>query len=289
MYNIKTMINKTEIKNQTFDEERSLYGSKFTKVLDCTFSGPKDGESPLKESRNIEVKNCTFDLRYSFWHVVNAEVKNCKFSSTARAPFWYCRGIGAKKIECDAVKAFRESNEITIEDSIFNSEEPFWRCNHLVFKNTKLSGFYAFFQSKDLELTGLTLSGKYSFQYNAHLRIYKSELDTKDAFWHCRDVVVKDSIIKGEYIGWYSTNMTFINCTIESHQPFCYAYNIRFINCKMPNCDLAFEKSVVSGNIIGEIESIKNPRRCNLKVGKVNEVINESSSSEEEINLEQGE
>ena len=283
------MVYKSEIKNQTFDEERSLYNSKSAKILDCTFSGPKDGESPLKESRNIEVRNCSFDLRYSFWHVINADVRNCKFSNTARAPFWYCRGIGVRKIECDAVKVFRESNELTILDSTFNTEEPFWRCNHLVLKNTKVAGFYAFFGSKDIEVSDLSLTGKYSFQYNIHLRIKNSNLDTKDALWHCRDVVVRNSVIKGEYIGWYSANMTFINCTIESHQPFCYAYNIRFINCKMPNCDLAFEKSVVSGNIIGEIESIKNPRRCNLKVGKIKEVINENSGKGTELNLEQGE
>ena len=283
------MNNRVEIKNQTFDEERALYNSKFTKVLDCTFSGPQDGESPLKESRNIEVRNCSFDLRYSFWHVVNADVRNCKFSNVARAPFWYCRGIGVRKIECDAVKVFRESNELTILDSTFNSEEPFWRCNHVVIKNTKLCGFYSFFGSKDVEISDFELDGKYSFQYNLHLRIKNSTLNTKDAFWHCRDVVVRNSVIKGEYIGWYSTNMVFINCVIESHQPFCYADNIRFINCKMPNCDLAFEKSSVSGNIIGEIESIKNPKRCNLKVGKVNKVINESSAKNTELNVEEEE
>lgn len=283
------MENRYTVKNQTFDEERALYNSKFAKVLDCKFSGPQDGESPLKEARNLELRNCEFDLRYALWHVVNGEVKNCKFSSTARAPFWYCRNIGVKKIECEAVKVFRECNEMTIEDSIFVTEEPFWRCNHVVIKNTKLSGFYAFFQTKDIEITNLELTGKYSFQYNMHLRIDKSNLDTKDAFWHCRDVVVRDSVIKGEYIGWYSTNMVFINCTIESHQPFCYADNIRFINCKMPNCDLAFENSTVSGNIIGEIDSIKNPRRCFLRVGKVKEVIRDKAPHKVLLSIEETE
>ena len=288
MYNILAMVSKKEIKNQTFDQERALYNSKHSKILDCTFSGPNGGESPLKESRNIEVRNCLFDLRYPFWNVVNAEAKNCKFSSSATAPFWYCRGIGAKKIESDAAKVFRECNEITIEDSTFYSEEPFWKCNHLVIKNTKLSGIYAFFRTNDIEITALTYVGKYLFQYGVHLRIYKSNIDTEDAFWHCRDVVIKDCVIKGDCIGWFSSNMTFVNCTIESHQPFCYADNIRLVNCKMPNCDLAFEKSTVFGNVIGEIESIKNPRRCNLKVGKVKEVIKDSENKVE-INIVEGE
>ena len=134
----------SEIRNQTFEEERSLYNSKYLLVDSCKFSGPADGESPLKESDSILVINSHFDLRYSFWHVTNSEVKDTTFSNTARAPFWYCTGIGAKKIESDAVKIFRECNEITVLDSTFNSEEPFWRCNNLTLKESKLSGFYAF-------------------------------------------------------------------------------------------------------------------------------------------------
>ena len=264
---------RTEIKNKTFDEERSLYNSNFALIEDCKFSGPKDGESPLKRSRNIQVKDCFFDLRYSFWHIINGEAVKCKFSNLARAPFWYCRNVGVKDIEVEAVKAFRECFELTVTNSTLISEEPFWKCTHVVVKKSKIVGFYAFFGSNDVEMHDVTLKGKYSFQYIYHLRIENCNFDTKDAFWHCRDVVVLNSVIKGEYIGWYCTNITFVNCTIESHQPFCYANNVRFVNCKLPNCDLAFENSTVSGSVIGEIESIKNPKRCNLEVGKVNEII----------------
>ena len=44
----------------------------------------------------------------------------------------------------------------------------------------------------------------------------------------------------------------------------------------MPNCDLAFENSIVDGNIIGEIESIKNPIFLNLKVDNVKELIRDN-------------
>ena len=53
---------------QTFDEERALYGSADVQVIDCRFDGPADGESALKESRDIVVQDCYFNLRYPFWH-----------------------------------------------------------------------------------------------------------------------------------------------------------------------------------------------------------------------------
>ena len=265
-----------EIKNKTFEEERSLYNLSDAVVDNCKFSGEADGESPLKEANYIKVINSHFDLRYSFWHVTNGVVEDTSFSTTARAPFWYSKNLKLNNVKSEAVKVFRECENVIIENSVFTSEEPFWKCTNINVNNSKLAGFYAFFASKAVTVNNIEFTGKYSFQYIKNLFINNSKLDTKDAFWHCKDVVVSNSVIKGEYIGWYSKNMTFINCTIESHQPFCYSKNLKFIDCKMPNCDLAFENSTVKGNIIGEIDSIKNPIECNLIVDNVKDVIEDS-------------
>ena len=274
-----------EIKGQTFQEERSLYNLSDTLVNDCKFSGEIDGESPFKEAHEIKVDKCHFDLRYAFWHVTSGEVTNSTFSSSARAPFWYCNSIKVSNVKSESVKVFRECSNVFIENSEYVSEEPFWNCINIGVKSSKLSGFYAFFGSKSVTISDVKFTGKYSFQYIKNLFITDSFLDTKDAFWHCKDVVVVNSTIKGEYIGWYSKNMTFINCTIESHQPFCYSKNLKFIDCKMPNCDLSFENSTVKGNIIGEIESIKNPIKCDLIVDNVKEVIKDSPLHKIRINL----
>ena len=37
------------IENQTFDMERALYGSRDVEVKNCSFDGPADGESSFKE------------------------------------------------------------------------------------------------------------------------------------------------------------------------------------------------------------------------------------------------
>ena len=47
---------RKELKNKTYDEERALYHLTETDVTDCIFGGPKDGESVLKECRDIRGK-----------------------------------------------------------------------------------------------------------------------------------------------------------------------------------------------------------------------------------------
>ncbi len=53
-----------KMENQRFEEERALYNLRESDVIDCTFAGLADGESVLKEVREVNVINCRFSLRY---------------------------------------------------------------------------------------------------------------------------------------------------------------------------------------------------------------------------------
>ena len=44
---------RDQIVQQSYDEERALYGLRDTDVVGCTFAGDADGESALKECRGI--------------------------------------------------------------------------------------------------------------------------------------------------------------------------------------------------------------------------------------------
>ena len=66
--------------------------------------------------------------------------------------------------------------------------------------------------------------------------------------------------MKGEYLAWYCENVTFENCTLIGTQPLCYCKDLKLINCRMVDCDLAFEKSDVEAEIVSDVLSIKNPR-----------------------------
>ena len=60
--------NTNTFKDLTMDEERALYGIHNATIIHCIFDGPRDGESALKESADVDVSDCDFRLRYPLWH-----------------------------------------------------------------------------------------------------------------------------------------------------------------------------------------------------------------------------
>lgn len=265
------------IDNQIFQAERSLYNLKDTEVVNCTFAGPEDGESPLKEARNVLVSGCNFALRYPFWHDVDTSIVNCRLEEPTRAPLWYSQGLQIEGTEIMSVKALRECSDITIRNSKFHSEEFMWRCKNVRLMDSEVRSAYAFFQCEDMEITGLHLTGKYSFQYTKNITVRNSVLDTKDAFWHAENVTVIDSVVKGEYLSWYSDRVTFINCKIIGTQPLCYDTNLVLSNCTMEGCDFSFEYSQVEADVVGHILSVKNPGGGTIECDSCGEVIMEDA------------
>ena len=266
--------------NKQFDEERALYNLRDAKVLNCIFAGAADGESVLKETRNIIVENCSFSLRYPLWHADKFSLLNSKLDELTRAPIWYCTNGEINNTQILSVKALRECKGIIVKDSVITSAEFGWKCENISVDNCDITSEYIFFDSKDIKINNLKFNGKYSFQYIENLTIENSVLDTKDAFWHSKNVTVKNSIVKGEYLAWFSENLTLINCKITGTQPFCYCKNLKLENCEMFDTDLSFEYSDVQADIKGSILSVKNPRSGYIKADSIDKIINEDSVME---------
>ncbi len=268
---------KKQIINKRFDEERSLYNLVNTEVLNCIFAGQADGESVLKECRNVEAKDCKFSLRYPLWHAKKFLLKKSSMDEPTRAPLWYSNQGTIEDCNITGIKCLRECKNIVVNNCDIISPEFGWRCKNLNITNSKIDSMYFLFESKNVEIDNLTMTGKYSFQYMKNLNIKNSNLDTKDAFWHSKNITVENSIVKGEYLGWFSENLTFINCKIIGTQPLCYCKNLKLINCEMIDTDLSFEYSDVEADIKGHIVSIKNPKSGTIAADSVGEIIREDA------------
>ena len=259
--------------NKIYDEERALYGLDGARVKNCTFAGPADGESALKECRNIKVEDCLFELRYPFWHVDDAEIENITMTSACRAALWYDSDISVKSSKLHGIKALRECNGVLLDGCDIDSEEFGWRCSGVTIKDTKLNSMYPFFECREMNIDNLTMSGKYSFQYIENVEIKNSHFKTKDAFWHAKNVTVYDTVLEGEYLGWYSENLKLVRCHIKGTQPLCYCKGLVLEDCTMEECDLSFERSEVEAIVKGSIDSVKNPVSGFVEADEIGEEI----------------
>lgn len=271
------------IKNECFDEERALYASKDLTVANCRFDGPADGESALKESRNIEVQGSYFNLRYPFWHVDGLLIANSELTPLCRAALWYTKNARISDSLLNGIKALRECENVTLRNCTAVSAELGWFNSGMEVVDCSLEGEYLFLKSRELRFTRLRMKGKYSFQYIQNAVFEDCVLDTKDAFWHAENVTVRNSVVKGEYLAWYSKGLTLENCKIIGTQPLCYCEDLRLINCEMIDTDLAFERSHVNAEVTTPVISIKNPYSGKISLPAAGEVILDDENARAEI------
>ncbi len=270
------MENKKEIRQKLLSGERALFASSGLKVLDSVFH---DGESPLKESSDIEIDNCIFKWKYPLWYSKNITVKNTTLLEMARSGIWYTHGIEMTDCIIDAPKTFRRTEGITLKNvTISNAQETMWNCGNINMRSVSIVGDYFGMNSRDIYCDGISVSGNYLFDGAENVTVKNSRLISKDAFWNCKNVTVENCTVIGEYLAWNSVNVTFINCTIESNQGLCYLDGIKLVNCKLIHTDLAFEYAKdIDADIVTSVDSIKNPISGSIILEGVNELILEET------------
>ena len=245
------------IKQEFLTGERALFQGKNLDIYDTIFA---DGESPLKESRNITLNGSMFKWKYPLWYSKNITVENCTLFEMARAGIWYTDNITMTNTLVEAPKNFRRCKGIALKNVSFpNAAETLWSCDDVTMENVSARGDYFAMNSTNMKIQNFELVGNYSFDGGKNIEIRNARMLSKDSFWNTDHVTVYDSFISGEYLGWNAKNLTLINCTIESLQGMCYIDNLVMKNCKLINTTLAFEYSTVDAEITSKIDSVLNP------------------------------
>lgn len=260
-----------EIKQKILTGERALFAGSDLRVTDSIFM---DGESPLKESRNIELEGCMFKWKYPLWYAKDISVRNTTWFEMARAGVWYTERMRVEDCAIEAPKNFRRCRALSLKNVSFaNAAETLWSCDGVTLDGVVARGDYFAMNSCNMTVSGLTLYGNYSFDGVENVEIRDSRLLTKDAFWNSNHVTVVNSFISGEYLGWNARNLTLIDCTVESLQGMCYIDNLVMRNCRLLNTTLAFEYSTVEADISGRIDSVLNPSGGTIRADAIGELI----------------
>ena len=260
-----------EIKEQRLTGERALFRSKDLSIEYSIFA---DGESPLKESRDISLKNTSFQWKYPLWYCRNIAVQDCDFAEMARAGIWYTDNITVADTLYEAPKGFRRVKGLTLRNvDLPHAEETLWHCSDVTLENVVAKGDYFAMNCDHMKLDQFRLVGNYCFDGCHDVEVHHAKMLSKDAFWNCENIMVYDSYICGEYLGWNSRNVTFVNCVIESLQGMCYMDNVVMKNCRLLNTTLAYEYSTADVETAGRIESVKNPSAGVIRAGEIGELI----------------
>lgn len=259
-----------EIRQEFLTGERALFQGENLRIVDTIFD---DGESPLKESRNIELIGSMFKWKYPLWYSKDITLKNCSIFEMGRAGIWYTDRISVEDTVIEAPKNFRRCRDVKLRNVNFvNAAETLWSCDGVELDQVTARGDYFAMNSQNLTLRDFTLAGNYSFDGVKNMELHHARLLSKDAFWNSENVTVYDSFISGEYLGWNARNLTLVNCTIESLQGMCYIDNLVMKNCKLINTTLAFEYSTVEAEITSRVDSVLNPaggRICAESIGEL--------------------
>ncbi len=259
------------IRQKILTGERALFKTENLEIYDSIF---ENGESPLKESRDITLYNSMFRWKYPLWYCRNIVVKDCTWFEMARAGVWYTKNITVENAAIEAPKNFRRCKDLTLKNVSFaNAGETLWHCDDVTMEHVLARGDYFAMNSSNMKIEDLTLYGNYSFDGAKNVEIRNSKLLSRDAFWNSENVTVYDSFIAGEYLGWNARNLTLVNCTIESLQGMCYIDNLVMKNCKLINTTLAFEYSSVDAEIVNRIDSVMNPTSGTIRAESIGELI----------------
>lgn len=260
-----------EINQQLLTGERAMFQAGGCHISYCTF---ENGESPLKESSDLEIDNTLFRWKYPLWYSRNVVMKECTLFDMARAGIWYTENISVSDTIIEAPKNFRRTRGIILRNvDLPNAAETLWNCQDIQMERVMARGDYFAMNSQNIKASDFRLVGNYSFDGCRDVEIRNSRLLSKDAFWNAENVTVYDSFISGEYLGWNSRNITLVNCTIESLQGMCYIDNLVMKNCRLINTTLAFEYSQADVEIVGAVDSVFNPKGGVIRADRIGELI----------------
>ncbi|SFC06429.1 Protein of unknown function [Kushneria avicenniae] len=259
------------IDNTAFGGERACFAAHDTRFEGVTFH---PGESAIKHTHHVEAHHCRFTGKYPFWHNNDVLIENSLFTVDARAAIWYSSNVRMRDTRVEAPKMFRSLEGLTLERvTLSNAAECGWNCRNIDFRDVEIAnGDYLLMNSQHIHIDGFRLQGNYSFQDARDVVIRNAHLDSRDALWNTRDVTVYDSVLEGEFLGWHSRNLRLVNCTIRGTQPLCYVTNLMMKNCVMEHTDLCFEYSTIDVDIVGSIDSIRNPAGGRIRADHIDEV-----------------
>ncbi len=188
------------------------------------------------------IQNMTFDAERALYGEHNILVKNCSFDGPA-----------------DGESAFKECEDVRVEDGFFNLRYPFWHDNGLIITGSELTDKCraALWYSDNITIEDTKLHGIKALRECANANLTRCHIISPEFGWSVRGIKMDDCDAESEYFMMRSTNLCFTNVRMKGKYSFQYIEDSAFENCTFDTKDafwhgknITIRNSVVKGEYL---------------------------------------
>ena len=196
-----------------------------------------DEERALYGVQEIIVKDCSFDGpadgESAFKEGQNIEVENCFFN--LRYPFWHDRGLKIAASEMTELcrAALWYSEDIEIIDTKLHGIKALRECTKVKMSDCHIVSPEFGWSVHDMEMENCSVESEYFMMRSEHLTFQNVQMKGKYSFQYIVDCVFDNCTFDTKDAFWHAKNVIVRNSTIKGEYLGWYCENVTFENCKI--------------------------------------------------------
>lgn len=182
------------------------------------------------------IKNRTFDEERALYGSKGIYVRDCAFDGPA-----------------DGESAFKEAQDIRVENVFFNLRYPFWHDDRVKIEGAELTELCraAIWYTNDVEIRNSKLHGIKALRECSRVKIDGCDIISPEFGWSTRGIEMKNSSVCGEYFMMRSNQLHFDNVSLKGKYSFQYNEDCVFESCNFDTKDALWHaKNVIVRNSV---------------------------------------
>ena len=168
------------------------------------------------------IENQTLDEERALYGEHDLVVRNCRFD-----------GPG------DGESAFKECENVTVEDAFMNLRYPFWHDHGLALRNVDMTELCraALWYSHDVTIEDSRLHGIKALRECADVRMRGCDIVSPEFGWSTRGVVMEDCMATSEYFLMRASRLRLRGVRLSGKYSFQYVEDAVIENCELDTKD----------------------------------------------------
>lgn len=190
-----------------------------------------------------QIQNREFDEERALYGLRDAQIRKCRFDGPA-----------------DGESAFKECEDIAVEDCYFNLRYPFWHVSRAVIKNVEMTVNCraALWYDNDVQIRNSKLHGIKALRECSGIRLSECDIISPEFLWRCRDIEVSNCTLTSEYPFFESRNIRISDLSMKGKYSFQYVENMTVTDSNLDTKDAFWHSknvtvtdSVIRGEYLG--------------------------------------